>query len=71
MWLSLENSPANSLETYHTEETGEIIAWLTRGVAAKGGKCVISSAATVYNVLAATRPDLIRILAASNWPFAL
>lgn len=58
-------------QTFHTEETGEVIAWLTRGVAASGGNCVISSAATVYNVLAATRPDLIRVLAAGNWPFAL
>ncbi|PSS03640.1 hypothetical protein BD289DRAFT_358794 [Coniella lustricola] len=56
--------------TFHTEETGDSIAWLTRNVAKEGGKCVISSAATIYNVLTATRPDLIRVLAAGNWPFA-
>jgi hypothetical protein len=30
---------------------------------------VISSAWTVYNELAATRPDLIHVLSASDWPF--
>ncbi|KAF3768915.1 Clavaminate synthase-like protein [Cryphonectria parasitica EP155] len=55
---------------FHTEESGDCIAWLTRNVALDGGKCVISSTATIYNVLAATRPDLLRIVAAGNWPFA-
>ena len=58
-------------QTFHTEETGDIIGWLTRSAAATGGKCVIASGHTVYNVLAAARPDLIRVLARSDWPFAL
>ncbi|KAK5990689.1 Taurine hydroxylase-like protein SAT17 [Cladobotryum mycophilum] len=57
--------------TFHNEEAGDIISWLTRNTALSGGKCIISSAYTVYNVLAATRPDLIRTLARSDWPFAL
>lgn len=57
-------------QTFHTEETGDCIAWLTRNVAVDGGKCVIASAATIYNVLASSRPDLVRVLAAGNWPFA-
>ncbi|ROW11138.1 hypothetical protein VMCG_01171 [Cytospora schulzeri] len=56
--------------TFHNEETGDVISWLTRGTAATGGKCVIASAATIYNFLAATRPDLIRVLAREDWPFA-
>lgn len=56
--------------TFHTEETGDVIAWLTRGVSAEGGNCVISSVAMVYNVLAASRPDLLRVMAAGNWPFS-
>lgn len=58
-------------QTFHNEEAGDIVSWLTRGAAASGGKCVIASATTVYNVLAATRPDLVRVLARGDWPFAL
>ncbi|OAA73244.1 TfdA family oxidoreductase [Cordyceps fumosorosea ARSEF 2679] len=57
--------------TFHNEEAGDVISWLTRNTAASGGKCIIASAHTIYNVLAATRPDLIRVLARSDWPFAL
>lgn len=47
------------------------MSWLTRSTAAAGGKCIIASGHTVYNVLAATKPDMIRTLARSDWPFAL
>jgi len=57
--------------TFHNEESGDIVSWLTRSTAAAGGKCIISSAHTIYNVLAATRPDVVRTLARSDWPFAL
>ncbi|KAK4164255.1 hypothetical protein QBC43DRAFT_318445 [Cladorrhinum sp. PSN259] len=57
--------------TFHNEEAGDVVSWLTRSTAAAGGKCIIASAYTIYNVLAATRPDLIRTLARSDWPFAL
>ncbi|KAK0746286.1 hypothetical protein B0T18DRAFT_438308 [Schizothecium vesticola] len=57
--------------TFHNEEAGDIVSWLTRSTAATGGKCIIASAYTIYNVLAASRPDLIRTLARSDWPFAL
>ncbi|GAB1310079.1 Taurine hydroxylase-like protein SAT17 [Madurella fahalii] len=57
--------------TFHNEEAGDVISWLTRSTAAAGGKCIIASAYTIYNVLAATRPEVIRTLARSDWPFAL
>ncbi|KAK4153400.1 hypothetical protein C8A00DRAFT_15390 [Chaetomidium leptoderma] len=57
--------------TFHNEEAGDVVSWLTRSTAAAGGKCIIASAYTVYNVLAATRPDVIRTLARSDWPFAM
>ncbi|OIW35382.1 Clavaminate synthase-like protein [Coniochaeta ligniaria NRRL 30616] len=57
--------------SFHNEESGDIVSWLTRSTAAAGGKCIIASCYTVYNVLAARRPDLIRVLARSDWPFAL
>ncbi|KAK4231804.1 hypothetical protein QBC38DRAFT_451036 [Podospora fimiseda] len=57
--------------TFHNEEAGDVVGWLTRSTAAAGGKCIVASAYTIYNFLAATRPDLIRTLARSDWPFAL
>jgi hypothetical protein len=42
---------------------------MTRNLAAQGGQSVLASAYTVYNELAATRPDLIHVLAEPNWPF--
>lgn len=60
-----------SRQTFHTEEAADVVSWLTRSTAASGGKCIIASGHTIYNVLAATRPDMIRLLARSDWPFAL
>ncbi|KAJ4271888.1 hypothetical protein NW762_000597 [Fusarium torreyae] len=52
-------------------EAGDVVSWLTRSTAASGGKCIIASAYTVYNVLAASHPDMIRTLSRSDWPFAM
>ncbi|EGO52564.1 hypothetical protein NEUTE1DRAFT_91003 [Neurospora tetrasperma FGSC 2508] len=62
---------SNKSITFHNEEAGDIVSWLTRSTAATGGKCIIASAYTIYNVLAATRPDIIRTLARSDWPFSM
>lgn len=62
---------STSAISFHNEEAGDVVAWLTRSTAAAGGKCIVSSAYTIYNVLAAHRPDIIRTLAKSDWPFAL
>ncbi|TQN74500.1 Taurine hydroxylase-like protein SAT17 [Colletotrichum shisoi] len=62
---------STSAITFHNEESGDVVSWLTRNTAAAGGKCIIASAHTVYNILAATRPDIIRTLSRSDWPFAL
>lgn len=58
-------------QTFHNEEAGDIVSWLTRNTAVAGGKCILASSHTIYNALAASRPDLIRALARSDWPFAL
>ncbi|RKK81723.1 hypothetical protein BFJ71_g15508 [Fusarium oxysporum] len=57
--------------TFHNEEAGDIVSWLTRSTAVSGGKCIIASAYTVYNVLATSCSDMVRTLARSDWPFAL
>ncbi|KAK3693741.1 hypothetical protein B0T22DRAFT_48912 [Podospora appendiculata] len=57
--------------TFHNEEAGDIVSWLTRSTATAGGKCIIASGYTIYNALAAKRPDIIRTLARGDWPFSL
>jgi hypothetical protein len=47
------------------------VSWLTRTTAASGGRCIIASVYAIYNILAADRPDLVRVLARSDWPFAM
>ncbi|KAH8891471.1 Clavaminate synthase-like protein [Thozetella sp. PMI_491] len=61
---------SNKAITFHNEEAGDIIAWLTRSTAASGGKCIVSSAYTVYNILATTHIEMIHNLARADWPFA-
>ncbi|OTB14007.1 hypothetical protein K445DRAFT_319544 [Daldinia sp. EC12] len=61
---------STSAISFHNEEAGDVVAWLTRSTAAAGGKCILASAYTIYNILAAHRPDIIRTLAKSDWPFA-
>lgn len=61
---------SNKAITFHTEESCDVVGWLTRSTAAAGGKCIIASAYTIYNALAAQRPDLVRVLARGDWPFA-
>lgn len=62
---------SNSSITFHNEEAGDVIGWLTRGAAASGGRCIVASVHAIYNVLASHRPDIIRTLAKSDWPIAL
>ncbi|KAI0013404.1 Clavaminate synthase-like protein [Xylariaceae sp. FL0662B] len=62
---------STSAISFHNEEAGDVVAWLTRSTATTGGKCIVASVYTIYNILAAHRPDIIRTLAKSDWPFAL
>ncbi|KAL3957079.1 hypothetical protein ACCO45_007657 [Purpureocillium lilacinum] len=57
-------SPAYTTEkqVFHTD-SGDIIALFALSAAEEGGESYLSSSWTVYNELAATRPDLIRTLA--------
>jgi hypothetical protein len=62
-------APAYTAEkqVYHTD-IGDVIALFALSNAAEGGESYLSSSWTVYNELAATRPDLIRTLA-EPWDF--
>ncbi|KAG6037908.1 hypothetical protein E4U19_001492 [Claviceps sp. Clav32 group G5] len=52
--------------TFHNEEAGDVVSWLTRSMATAGGKCIIASSYAIYNALFASRPDLLRGLARSG-----
>ncbi|KAI1748602.1 hypothetical protein F4782DRAFT_516684 [Xylaria castorea] len=53
---------------FHTD-WGDILAFHTRSSTPNQGNCVVSSAYTIYNVLAKSRPDIIQTLARADWPF--
>ncbi|KAK3934286.1 putative taurine catabolism dioxygenase TauD [Diplogelasinospora grovesii] len=54
---------------FHTDTVTDCLCLFTQSLAEVGGRSVVASAWTVYNELAATRPDLIHTLAAPDWPF--
>ncbi|KAH8884172.1 Clavaminate synthase-like protein [Thozetella sp. PMI_491] len=60
---------SNKASTYHTDTFCDILALQTRSKAANGGQHSIASSWTVYNQMAATRPDLVKKLAEPIWYF--
>lgn len=62
---SLTSSP----QPFHTDTVCDVLCLLTKTCAAAGGRSIMSSGFTVYNELAATRPDIIHTLSRPNWPF--
>ena len=57
------------MQPFHTDTVCDCLCLITKNCAQKGGQSILASGLAVYNVLAATRPDLIRVLAEPNWPF--
>ncbi|KAI3329435.1 Clavaminate synthase-like protein [Xylariaceae sp. AK1471] len=62
---------STSAISFHNEEAGDVISWLTRNTSKTGGRCILAPVYTIYNILAAHRPDIIRTLTKSDWPIAL
>ncbi|GAB1317294.1 Taurine hydroxylase-like protein SAT17 like [Madurella fahalii] len=54
---------------FHTDTVTDCLCLFSQNLAKTGGRSVMASAWTVYNELAATRPDLIHVLSAPDWPF--
>ncbi|KAK3395145.1 hypothetical protein B0H63DRAFT_64633 [Podospora didyma] len=54
---------------FHADTVTDTLCLFAQELATTGGRSVLASAWTVYNELAATRPDLIHTLAAPDWPF--
>ncbi|KAF5531751.1 taurine catabolism dioxygenase [Fusarium napiforme] len=65
----VERDNAQVLMPFHTDLVCDTLSMLTLSSGPVGGCGVISSAWTVYNELAESRPDLIDVLAQPNWPF--
>ncbi|ORX98191.1 hypothetical protein BCR34DRAFT_577451 [Clohesyomyces aquaticus] len=59
----------NVAQPFHNDVVCDILALQTLSRASEGGSSIIASAVTVYNELAATRPDLVHTLSASDWTF--
>lgn len=61
--------PPLSHQPFHTDTVTDCLCLFTQSLAETGGRSVIASSWTVYNELAETRPDLIHVLSAPDWPF--
>ncbi|OCK91311.1 Clavaminate synthase-like protein [Cenococcum geophilum 1.58] len=59
---------ANNAQPFHND-LGDIIAMYVMDRPLSGGGSKIASTARVYNEIAATRPDLIHVLAKGDWAF--
>ncbi|OTB14990.1 hypothetical protein K445DRAFT_12270 [Daldinia sp. EC12] len=54
---------------FHTDTVTDCLCLFVQSLPETGGRSVLASSWTVYNELAATRPDLIHVLAQPDWPF--
>jgi len=66
---SAEDDEYGSDKPFHADTVTDTLCLFTQSLAASGGRSIIASAWTVYNEIAATRPDLIHTLASPDWPF--
>ncbi|KAF4463976.1 taurine catabolism dioxygenase [Fusarium albosuccineum] len=70
VWLLVLNFvPSLTQQPFHTDLVCDTLSMLTLSCGPVGGSGFLASAWTVYNELAETRPDLIRVLAEPDWPF--
>lgn len=65
----LRQSPyARNAQPFHNDVC-DILAMYVQETAAEGGESQVSSAAQIYNEIAATRPDVIHTLSKDDWVF--
>jgi len=62
------NNIGRAKQPFHTDVVCDTLALATRNCSSQGGRGFVASSWTVYNELAATRPDLIHTLSQPNWP---
>jgi hypothetical protein len=63
----LEGTADLEFQKFHSDLHCDILAFQTRGCAAVAGNHIITSPYKIYNELAMTRPDLLRVLASPEW----
>lgn len=63
------DDPKKKDKPFHNDTVTDTLALITQECSAEGGRSIISSAWTVYNELAATRPDILHVMAQNDWPF--
>jgi len=65
----LRQSPyANNAQPFHNDVC-DVLAMYVQETAVEGGECYLASCAKIYNEIAATRPDVIGVLADGSWIF--
>ncbi|KAF2630582.1 Clavaminate synthase-like protein, partial [Macroventuria anomochaeta] len=60
---------SNRASTFHSDPFPNVLGLFTKSCAAKGGNHIVASSVSIYNEIAATRPDILESLAEPNWPF--
>lgn len=63
-----EEHNATVRKPFHTDTVCDVLVLVTKECAAEGGASCLVSGWTVYNEIAATRPDIIHTLAKNDWP---
>ena len=58
---------ANNLQPFHADVLCNILALYHLSAASEGGENLIASSWKAYNELAATRPDIVALLAQDDW----
>jgi len=63
-----DEDPEDNSQPFHNDTVTDVLGLFTQSCSKDGGQSMLASVWTVYNELAATRPDLIHTLAKSDWP---
>jgi len=66
--VSRDDEPEDNSQPFHNDTVTDVLALFTQSCLEESGNSMLASAWTVYNELAATRPDLIHTLAKPDWP---
>lgn len=56
-------------QMFHNDFGGDIVSLFVSDLPLRGGQSLVTSGYTIYNKLAKTRPDLIKLLATKSWKF--
>jgi len=66
---SLRVAPYTNIKLPFHTDYGDVLSMLVLGLSSEGGNGLLAPVASIYNDIAASRPDLISALSAPDWPF--